>query len=237
MAKEKFKTMHNVFDEFTNRNLYKLMSEGHFKGLVGQLNMGKESNVFIAEREDGSYVIIKIYRLENCDFNKMYDYLKYDSRYIKLSNKRREVIFAWTQREFRNLLKAREAGVRVPTPYTFKFNILVEEFIGDEGAASKLKDLFPQEPKPFFDDLLKNLMKLAKAGLVHADLSAFNILNFREKPYFIDFSQTTPYDNPNAEEYLKRDIKNICVFFEKHGFKTNPEKIFLSLDKVLQKTR
>jgi RIO kinase 1 len=61
--------------------------------------------------------------------------------------------------------------------------------------------------------------------LVHADLSAFNILNFDEKPVFIDFSQTTTSKNPHAEEYLNRDIKNITSFFKKLGVKVEAHEI------------
>jgi len=223
--KEKYKTMHNVFDEFTNRNLYKLINEGHFKGLVGQLTLGKESNIFIAEKDDGQKVIVKIYRLHNCDFNKMYDYIKYDPRYVNLKKKRREVIFAWTQREFRNLMLARDAGIKVPTPYTFKFNILVEEFIGDESAAQRIKEQFPENPKEFFEDTVNSIIKLGKAGLIHADLSSFNILNYHEKPCFIDFSQATALNNPNDDDYLERDIRNLCNFFKKRKFDVDESKV------------
>ena len=74
--KEKFKTMHNVFDEFTNRTLFKLISEGYIEGLESPISIGKEANIFSAKRKDSSRVIVKIYRLENCDFNKMDDYIK-----------------------------------------------------------------------------------------------------------------------------------------------------------------
>ncbi|MBS3142471.1 serine protein kinase RIO [Candidatus Woesearchaeota archaeon] len=229
--KQDQKTMHNVFDEFTNRNIYKLMTEGYFKGVIGQITLGKESNVFQARKEDGSKVIVKIYRLESCDFNRMYDYIKYDPRFLKLKKVRREIIFAWTQREYRNLLKAREAGVSVPTPLTFKDNILLEEFIGDDEPAPKLKDLRPEDPQAFFEKVIINLKKLYKAKLVHADLSAFNILNDNEKPVFIDFSQCTPFDNPNAKEYLLRDIKNVCIHFKKLGVQAELDAVIDTLKK------
>lgn len=235
MTKDRFKTKHNVFDEFTNRNIYKLMTEGHFKGLVGQLTLGKESNIFIAERDDGKKVIVKIYRLHTCDFNKMYDYIKYDPRYTKLKKKRREVIFAWTQREYRNLMVAREAAVRIPTPLTFKFNILLEEFVGNHAPSPRLKDSYPENPKEFFNDILKNMIKMAKAGMIHADISSFNILNHNEKPVFIDFSQATSYRNPLAKEYLQRDVKNLCNFFKKHKLKVNEEATYKKILKNLKK--
>lgn len=224
--REDFKTMHNVFDDFTNRNLFKLLSQGHFRGLESPISIGKESNVFSALTKDGSRVMVKIYRLETCDFNRMYDYIKGDTRYTSIKKSRRHIIFTWVQREYRNLLKAREAGVSVPTPLTFLFNILVLEFIGDTGAiAPMLKDKKPKHPKDFFNKIIGNMRKLYKAGLVHADLSGFNILNYNEIPVFIDFSQTTSLQDSRAQEYLERDIRNICVFFRKLGLDANEKKI------------
>jgi RIO kinase 1 len=230
LHKEKFKTLHNVFDNFTNRVLFKLISQGHFSGVESPISVGKESNIFSAHKDDDR-VIIKIYRLEVCDFGKMYDYIKYDPRYTGLKNKRREVILAWAQREYRNLFKIREIGVRVPKPITFKSNVLVIEFIGDTDPAPKLKDLIPKEKKEFFDKIIDNIKKMYKAGYVHADLSEFNILNHNEIPVFIDFSQCTPLDNPNAMDYLKRDILNICRFFKKHGLKIDVDEV---IKKVLK---
>ena len=225
-TKEKFKTMHNVFDEFANRTLFKLISEGYFEGLESPISIGKEANIFSAVRKDGSRVMIKIYRLEACDFNRMYDYIREDPRYMDLKGKKRKIIFAWVQREYRNLLKAREGNVSVPTPLTFKNNILVLEFIG-KGAeiAPRLMVQKPKNPKEFLGKILDNIKKLHKAGLVHADLSPFNILNNDEEPVFIDFSQTTILESSRAEEFLERDIRNVCNFFKKLGLKLNEEKI------------
>ncbi len=225
-AKEKFKTKHDVFDDFTNRTLFKLITEGHFYGLESPIRIGKESNVFSALTKDERRVIVKIYRLETCDFNRMFDYIKSDPRFHNLKRKRRKVIFAWVQREYRNLLKAREGDVKVPIPITFKNNVLVEEFIGEDDPAPMLKDSIPKNKKKFFDKIVENMKNLYKAGLVHTDLSAFNILNFKENPVFIDMSQTTTLESPRAEEFLSRDVKNVCSFFNKIGLKVNAERIF-----------
>ena len=72
---------------------------------------------------------------------------------------------------------------------------------------------------------MANMKKLHKAGLVHADLSAFNILNNNEKPVFIDFSQCTTFESSRAKEYLDRDVRNICNFFRKLGLKLDEVKI------------
>ena len=224
--KEDFKTWGDVFDKFTHRTVYKLITQGHFEGLESPISIGKESNVFSALKKDGTRVIVKIYRLETCDFNRMLDYIKDDPRFPNLKGGKRNTIFAWVQREYRNLLKARSANVSVPTPLTFSNNVLVLEFIGDTGMiAPKLKDELPKNPKDFFEKIISNMKKLNKANLVHADLSAFNILNYNEKPVFIDFSQCTTFESSMAREYLERDVRNICIFFRKLGLKLNEEKV------------
>ncbi|MBI2101633.1 serine protein kinase RIO [Candidatus Woesearchaeota archaeon] len=223
--KEEFKTWGDVFDQFTQRTVYKLITQGHFEGLESPISIGKESNVFSALRKDGTRVMVKIYRLETCDFNRMYDYIKDDPRFLKLKKGKRNIIFTWVQREYRNLLKAREANVSVPTPLTFSKHVLVLEFIGDNDViAPKLKDELPKNPKDFFNKIISNMKKLHKAGLVHADLSAFNILNYNEMPVFIDFSQCTTLESSRAEYYLERDIRNICNFFRKIGLNVDEAK-------------
>ncbi len=212
--REDSKIRHNVFDEFTNRTIYRLITGGYFEGLKSPLFIGKESNVFTALTREGEQRVVKIYRLESCDFNHMYDYIKADPRYSSIKKKRRNIVFAWVQREYRNLMIAREHGVPVPLPYAFMNNVLVLECItSGRDIALKLKDATPRHPKEFFTKILAGMRKLHKAGLVHADLSPFNILNREEQPVFIDFSQTTEYDSPNGESYLRRDIRNVCTYF------------------------
>ena len=137
----------------------------------------------------------------------MYDYIREDPRYVNIKGKKRKIIFNWVQREYRNLLKAKEAKVNVPTPLCFKNNILVLEFIGKEDKiAPRLSVEKPKNAKRFFDKIIDNIKKLYEAGLVHADLSAFNILNDNEEPVFIDFSQSTTLNSLSAQEYLERAV-------------------------------
>lgn len=224
--KEEFKTYKDVFDQSTIKTLFKLISEGKFEGLESPIFMGKEANVFTALTKEHKRIVVKIYRIQSCDFKKMYGYIRADPRISGLQHNRMKIVYAWTQREYRNLLKAREAGVKVPTPIAFSNNILVMEFIGEEEPAPKLKDKKAKNMKKFFYLVIDHMKKLyQKAELVHADLSAFNILNYQEKPVFIDFSQATTIKNPNSMEYLERDITNICNFFKKHGIKAEKIKI------------
>lgn len=216
-GKEKWKTYGNVFDGYTLRNLFKLSSQNHFSELKSPIFVGKESNVFSALTKDNSLVIVKIYRLENCDFNKMYDYIKYDPRYANLKKQRRKVIFSWTQREYRNLLKARSANVKVPMPIAFIDNILVLEFIGLGSPAPRLKDSVPNNLEEFSKKVFLYMKRLYSIGMTHGDLSEYNILNFNDSPVFIDFSQSTTKDSPIASDLLVRDVKNMVRFFNKNG--------------------
>tara|TARA_Y100000034_G_scaffold14075_1_gene14698 strand:- start:6736 stop:7437 length:702 start_codon:yes stop_codon:yes gene_type:complete len=229
-SKEIWKVYKNVFSEFTLRTIFKLSSEGHFDELKSPISIGKEANIFSATKGKDK-VIVKIYRLESCNFNQMYNYIKQDVRYTNLRKHRRQIIFAWVQREYRNILIARDAGCNVPKPITFKNNIIIEEFIGDKDPAPMLKDSKIKNKTKFLNEIIKNMKKLYKKGLVHADLSQFNILNHKNKPYFIDFSQATTTKASEADKYLKRDIKNIVKYFKKLGLKVDKDDVYEKITK------
>ena len=223
-TKEEWKIYKNVFDSATILNLLKLNSQGHFDGLESPIALGKEANIFTALKGK-QRIIVKIYRVENCNFNKMYEYIAPDPRFSGLKKRRRLIIFSWVQREYRNLLKARQV-IRVPTPIAVKDNVLLMEFIGRKEPAPLLKDAPPRNPRKFFEMIINNIKALYRAGLVHADLSEYNILNFEEEPVFIDFSQATTLDHPQAEEFFKRDIKNIVKYFKKQGLRLSEEEVY-----------
>lgn len=225
ITKERFKTRNDVFDARTDRNIFELSSKGHFEeGTLSPVFIGKEANVFSAKNKEGKKIIIKIYRVNTCDFNRMYELLRMDPRYPNLNKNRRKVINSWASREYKNLHRARDAGVSVPTPYLIKENILLMEFIGDEQAADKL-NISHDVNKKFFDKVIDNMKKLNKAKLVHGDLSPFNILVYRNEPVFIDFSQAMETDTMRYDEMLTRDIRNIAHFFNKIGIDTTEEYI------------
>jgi len=223
--KEEWKTYKDVFDKFSEENIYKLISKRAIDGLDAPLSIGKESNVFTALK-GSEKVIVKIYRLSTCDFKRMYDYLKSDPRY-NVKQSRRQIIFAWAKREYRNLLLARQADIAVPVPHEIRYNMLVMEcvFSGDN-IAQKIVHEPPKNAQEFFNELIEELKKMRKAGLVHGDLSPFNILNADQHPVIIDWSAATTKENPNYDEYWQRDIKNICTYFKKIGVKVEDEAVF-----------
>ncbi len=217
-SREEWKIYGNVFDQHTKLVLERLAAQGLFDELKSALALGKEANVFTATpgRKSGKDedIIVKIYRLENANFKKMLEYLKHDPRYMHTKPDRRATVFAWCQREYRNLLLAREA-IRCPTPLGFKSNVLVMSLIGDGRPAKPLKDTLPEDPEAFAALVLKDIKALWKRGLVHGDLSAFNILDHDGRPVFIDFSQATTTKAPNATELLERDLKNVATHFRR----------------------
>jgi len=225
--KEQFRIEHGVFDEFTKKNINKLSSQGYFQELTNYVALGKEANVYLGKKDDGSYCCVKIYRVENCNFKKMYGYIKNDPRYADLKGRRREIIFSWVQREFRNLHKAREAGVRVPTPYAVEKNVIVMELIGEPtNLAPQIKNIAPVDPDAFIADIVEQMRLLyQKVGIVHADLSMFNILNDDEKPVIIDMSQSTAKEDTNAGEYIRRDIENIATYAKRVGVSFDIEAV------------
>src|SRR3989344_5233152 len=140
-SRDKFETFKNVFDNKTLLTLFKLESDGYFEELKSPISIGKESNVFSAVTKDGSFICVKIYRVNTCNFNKMYNYIAFDPRFEGLQKKRRSIIYTWAQREYRNLLIAHENKINSPKPIAVKENVLLIEFIGKNGnAAPRLID-------------------------------------------------------------------------------------------------
>jgi RIO kinase 1 len=213
--KEEWKVYGNVFSKHSLDLLFKMSSQGYFEELESPVSVGKEANVFTAITKDRERIVAKIYRLENCNFSKMRSYLITDPRYVSTTKNSRMVIFTWVQREYRNLMIAREV-IRVPRPIAFKDNVILMEFIGTTDPAPELKAHPPKDPKKFFTKIVSNMKKMYSKGLIHGDLSPFNILNHDEEPVFIDFSQSTMKDATNSEELLRRDISNICIYFRKY---------------------
>ncbi len=225
-------TFADVFDEATLMALYELSRKGYIEALGGCFSTGKEANLFhaITKKDDISEIAVKIYLISTANFNAMKEYILGDPRFAGIKQSRKDIILAWTKKEFKNLKRADEAGVRVPKPYFTKRNILLMEFIGKDGIAMpQLKDaeLSVDEAKHIFNRILEYMKLLySKARLVHADLSEYNILvdvNTME-PVIIDMGQSVTTDHLNADVYLRRDVANIARFFGKY-IKTDEDEM------------
>ncbi len=217
-----------VFDKLTLETLYRLAKQGHIDLLNGAISTGKEANVFKGLDDEGNFIAVKIYRVVTSDFKKMQQYIQGDPRFNVKTNNKRQIVYAWVNKEFRNLKRAHESGVRVPKPVVAKNNVLVMEFIGDEegNPAPLMKHSKIDNPRKVLEkvvDYIKILYKDAK--LVHGDLSSFNILILDDEPVIIDISQGVVVENPISEELLNRDVDNLVRDFKKLGVQASYDEI------------
>jgi len=208
-------TMDEVFDKDTMLGIYKLMTDGVVDTIEYPVSTGKEGNVFAAKDAKGKLVALKIYRTSNATFNRIARYIEGDKRFRGIAGSRRKVIMAWAMKEFRNLQRLEDAGVKVPSPIRFHRNMVVMKYIGTkQGPAPLLRDVQLEDATAVYEKILE-YMRLAyqKAGLVHADLSEYNILYYRRQPVIIDVGQAVLTDHVNAKDFLYRDIDNVNRFF------------------------
>jgi len=225
---ETYKIMARVFDSSTLLTLYHLINRGVLDVFYGVVSVGKEANIFCALDKQGNYIAVKIYRIATSDFKNMHRYLAGDPRVKRVPRERRDLVYVWTSREFKNLQRAYEAGVPVPRPIDFEKNVLVMEFVGEEGVPyPRMKDTPPRAPKRTFEKLFDAVKTLyQKAELVHSDLSEYNVM-LTPDPVLIDFSMGTDCANPMGEELLMRDIENLSRYFRKIGVKIpEPTELF-----------
>jgi RIO kinase 1 len=227
---------------------------------LGRLKSGKEAEVFVIERtyEDQSVLLAhKRYRprtvthkgeLEGLGFQRgnqfMNDLAYRDGRKFAKSRDQRAaermtkygkklLTGRWTGHELEMMQHAWRAGVNIPYPVGARDDGLLMQFLGDaEGAAPRLAEarLGPTEIRSARAQLVDNLTLLVGAGFVHADLSAFNLLWWDEKLWFIDFPQAVDVTtNPHAFEYLHRDVANVCNWFGRHGEPIETDELYAEL--------
>jgi RIO kinase 1 len=233
---DEFKVVEGVIDPPTLKTLYKLLNQGTIHALHGAISTGKEANVYRGEAADGKPVAVKIYRVSTAETDFMLEYIVGDPRFKKVKRRSRSLIPQWATKEFKNLQRYHDAGVRVPKPIAIERNILVMEFIGDLKSslpAPLMKNVDIPSPVKTFNEIIRMIEKgYTKAGLVHADLSEYNIL-WLKRPIFIDVSQAVLIGHDHAKKYLFRDIQNITNYFTKLGVDTeDPEVITKHIVKV-----
>ncbi len=220
------KTYSEVFDDSTLLTLYKLFTDGVLEIVDYPVATGKEGNVYKGLSPEKEHVAVKIFRTSTSTFKHLSKYIAGDKRFNKIKPKSRNLIFAWAQKEFRNLVIMRESGVRVPGPRKCLDNVLVMDYVGDEGGpAPLLRTAEFEDVERVFADVVDNMRKINHSGLVHGDLSEYNILMWEDMPYIIDVGQAFPLDSPNAEEYFMRDVRNIVRYFSSIGVETTEKDI------------
>lgn len=217
---EEFEVIEEVFDRLTLEGIYKLMKRGVIDRIYGVVKAGKEGRIYWGLTPQEGEIAIKIYYTTTADFRKgMLKYIEGDPRFKRVRKDSRRVIYAWTRKEFKNLKRAEKAGVNVPKPHAFHRNILVMEFIGQDGVpAPLLRESRPKDPEDFYRRLLREMKLLyTDAGLVHGDLSEYNIMVWEERPVIFDISQAVLLAHPLSDQLLRRDIVNINSYFSELG--------------------
>jgi RIO kinase 1 len=222
---DQFKVEDSVFDEATLGALYKLVQDGHIEAFGGPLSTGKEANVYLAQGPE-SEVAVKVYRINASDFRTMRDYLDGDPRFEGIGSDKKKVVVAWTKKEFANLKRARAAGVRVPEPLAVQRNVLVMEFLGREGErAHRLNEVDVENPETAYEVVREYMRRLYDAGLVHGDLSEYNLVIHEGELAVLDLGQAVTVHHPNYRDFLERDCRNVASFFARQGADVTAEDL------------
>lgn len=215
-------TVEEVLDQSTRLVLYRFLSSGILDEVHGVVSSGKEARVYWGKTKTGEERAVKIYLTSSAEFKRgMMMYIEGDYRFKGVKRDTRSLIATWAQKEFRNLEQAAKAKVRVPKPIAVERNVVVMEFIGQDGVtAPSLKEIPPEEPEKVYKQLLTYMKRLfKKADLIHGDLSEYNLMTFRGQLVVFDMSQSVPKSHPHAKSLLERDIDNVNKFFSRLGIK------------------
>lgn len=215
---EEYEVLEEVFDRSTLMTIYDFLNKGVIDEIFGAVSAGKEARIYWGKDREGNELAIKIYLTISAEFKRgKLLYLEGDPRFTHVKGDTRSIVYAWAKKEFKNLQRACQVGVRVPKPIAAKNNVLIMEFIGEEGyTAPILKDASVENPEKLYYQLLNYVEKLyQEAELVHGDLSEYNIMVWREEPVLFDVSQAVLLGHRMAGWLLKRDLENLHKYFKK----------------------
>lgn len=213
------------------KRLQALIDEGLIDAVLRQLMSGKEASVFVVRRGD-EVLCAKVYKeANNRSFRQAVDYT--ENRKVKNSRQARAMAkgtrfgresqeAAWQNAEVDALYRLAAAGVRVPRPHNFHEGVLLMELVTNaEGeAAPRLNDVdfTAEQAAAHHATLLVEVQRMLCAGVVHGDLSEFNILlgthDGQPWPVIIDLPQAVDAaGNNHAHRMLLRDVNNLRDFF------------------------
>ena len=213
----------------TPKRLAPLVEDGLVDSVVRQLMSGKEAMVFVVRCGDDTRCA-KVYKeADQRSFRQAVDYT--ENRKTKNTRQARAMAKgtrfgrkaqerAWQSAEVDALYRLAAAGVRVPQPYNFHEGVLLMELVVDaEGnAAPRLNDLdfTPELATQLHGQLVREVVRMLAAGVVHGDLSEYNILLGGDGPVIIDLPQAIDAaGNNHAPRMLVRDVDNLRAFFGK----------------------
>lgn len=209
------------------KSIEPLIADGLVDEVIRPLMSGKEAAVYVVRRGD-EVCCAKAYKTANQrGFRNRTQYV--EGRKVRNSRKARamekgsrygraEQESAWQNAEVDALFLLAAAGVRVPTPYHFVDGVLLMELVVDAqgNAAPRLNDLeFPPDvAREYHRFLITQVVRMLCAGLIHGDLSEFNVLVGSQGPVIIDLPQAVHAgDSNNTFALLERDIDNMAAYF------------------------
>ena len=211
----------------TPKGLESLIRDGLVDEVIRPLKSGKEASVYVVLC-GGEIRCAKVYKEANQrNFRQATQYTEgrkvRNSRQTRAMQKgtrygRKEQEAAWQNAEVDALYRLADAGVRVPRPHCFVDGVLLMELVTDsEGnAAPRLNDLVLSEvqAREYHDILLRQVVRMLCAGIIHGDLSEYNVLVGRDGPVIIDLPQAVDAaGNNNANRMLGRDVDNLAGYF------------------------
>ncbi|PKO53114.1 MAG: serine protein kinase RIO [Betaproteobacteria bacterium HGW-Betaproteobacteria-20] len=211
----------------TPQRLEPLLEDGLIDDVVRQLMSGKEATVYVVRCGD-EVRCAKVYKEANKrSFRQSVDYT--EGRKTKNSRQGRAMAkgskfgresqeAAWQSAEVDALYRLANAGVRVPEPYNFYEGVLLMELVTDANgnAAPRLNDITfsAEDARMHHRTLIKEVVRMLCAGIVHGDLSEFNILMSADGPVIIDLPQAVDAaGNNQASSMLERDVRNLSDYF------------------------
>lgn len=209
------------------KRLQPLVDNGMVDEVITQLMSGKEAQVYIVRCGEQTQCA-KVYKeAEKRSFKNAAQYQEgrnvRNTRRARAMSKRtsfgqKEQEEAWLSAEVDALNLLAKAGVRVPEPYCFIDGVLLMELVTDaEGyAAPRLNDveLTLEQALDFHARLMREIVRMLCAGIVHGDLSEFNVLLAADGPVIIDLPQAVnAAGNNNASRMLERDVDNMTAYF------------------------
>lgn len=216
-------TSEQVLDPRTRLILFKLLSNGYLAEIDGCLSTGKEANVYYARGEEGQEYAVKIFKTSILVFKDRDIYVSGEYRYRNgyCKSNPRKMVKTWAEKELRNLKRLASAGIPCPTPHLLKSHVLVMDFLGQDGwCAPRLKEvkLSLDEWLECYTTLSMDIRKMFhECNLVHGDLSEYNLLWHENRVKIIDVSQSVEQSHPFSNEFLRKDVSNVTMFFRKQG--------------------
>lgn len=194
------------------------------------IGLGKEADVYQAITPENIVVAVKFHRLGRTSFRDTRRKREYIANRKHMSWLYQSRLAA--ENEYKALQAVYEGGVSSPEPFTHNRHCIVMQII--EGI--QLNEVIElDQPIEYLNDILKNVRKALKVGVIHSDLSEYNVLITREgKIWLIDWPQYVTLDHPNGLEFLERDIENIVYFFQrKHHVELTLKEALIKVKKGL----